>query len=163
MKRFMRSVVTATSMAITLMVAQAAAAAPSLQLIDLGTLGGSYSVAIDLNAHGQVVGTSGLAAGGSHAFLWENGTLTDLGTLGGDSLAVAVNEGGQVIGRSMTGSGEHAFLWEDGQMTSLGVLEPEDRYSRALAVNDAGTRTVGLERAVLVARHDHTFSRVNEV
>jgi probable HAF family extracellular repeat protein len=48
-----------------------------------------------------------------HAFLWENGAMTDLGTLGGNySVAVVINERGQVVGYSLTASGEeHAFLW----------------------------------------------------
>src|SRR5256885_3668160 len=52
---------------------------------DLGTLGGQYSRAYDVNPAGQVVGWSANASGVNHAFLWENGTMTDLGTLGGTS------------------------------------------------------------------------------
>ena len=51
---------------------------------DLGTLGGSYSYCLGINARGQVVGESVTAAGETHAFLWEAGTgMQDLGTLGG--------------------------------------------------------------------------------
>ena len=68
--------------------------------IDLGTLGGIFSVAVAVNEQGQVVGTSQTAARESHAFLWENGVMTDLGTLGGgtDSFAQAINNSGQVAG-----------------------------------------------------------------
>ena len=45
--------------------------------------------------------------GDQHAFLWENGKMTDLGTLGGEeSEAVAVNDRGQVIGWAETKKGD---------------------------------------------------------
>jgi probable HAF family extracellular repeat protein len=92
-------------------------------LTDLGVVGiwNSY----DVNEAGQVVGTSVNAAGQSRAFLWDDGVLTDLGTLGGDSSwAGGLNDAGQVVGHSRVAPGSSAtemFLWEDGVMTSLGV------------------------------------------
>src|SRR5215467_1771693 len=72
--------------------------------VDLGTLGGSYSVATAVNANGQVIGFSYLAGDmAQHAFLWTAAGLTpvDLGTLGGtSSVATAVNANGRVIGYS---------------------------------------------------------------
>jgi probable HAF family extracellular repeat protein len=65
-------------------------------MTDLGTLGG-FSGAEAINAAGQVVGWSDDVLGRQHAFLWEDGTMTDLGTLGGDGsaaneLRVVVNQ-----------------------------------------------------------------------
>jgi probable HAF family extracellular repeat protein len=88
-------------------------------ITDLGGLSGtSLANVIALNNLGQAVGTSA-----NHAFLWENGTMTDLGTLGGSlSAANAINDKGQVVGESTTASGEkHAFLWNHGVMKDLGV------------------------------------------
>src|SRR6266567_1160672 len=88
-------------------------------ITSLGGLSGSpFANVTDLSNFGQVVGTSA-----NHAFLWENGAMTDLGTLGGSlSAANAINDKGQIVGESTTASGEkHAFLWENGVMKDLGV------------------------------------------
>jgi len=66
--------------------------------------------------------------------------LTILGTLGGGySHALGINEAGQVVGVSITGSGSyHALITgSNGQgMTDLGTLGGRD--SRAHGINDAG-------------------------
>jgi probable HAF family extracellular repeat protein len=130
-------------------------------MTDLGTLGGSEAVASAINNHGQVVGGSGTSycaynSDGEwicawHAFLWEAGTIIDLGTLwkvpdddpdnvkyNTYSSAHAINEGGEIVGLSKTASGEyHAFLWKNGKMTDLGTLEGcSETYP--LAINERG-------------------------
>lgn len=85
----------------------------------LGTLpGGDTSSAADINDRGQVVGNSETVAGEDirHAFLWEDGEMTDLRTLpgGGTSIATAINDRGQIVGSSETaseGGYYHAVLW----------------------------------------------------
>lgn len=68
--------------------------------------------------------------------------LTIIETLGGDSSSASdINEGGQIVGSSLTSDGfpySHAFLWESGEMTDLGPL-PEDSVSSARSINDDGT------------------------
>ncbi len=109
----------------------------SAAMIDLGTLG-THSHALAINEKGQVVGFFETRfpngeAGPFHAFLWENGTLIDIGSLGGGStVAYAINNRGQVVGRS----GTRAFLWEDGIMRDLGTLGGS--FSLAQAINDKG-------------------------
>lgn len=104
------------------------------QIMDLGTLGGNESAAIGMNDKGQVIGValntisdpiSFFGATQAHAFLWQNGTMQDLGTLGGpDSFGQYVNNRGQVAGFSYTSAPPTVdpFLWDHGTMTDLGTL-----------------------------------------
>jgi probable HAF family extracellular repeat protein len=112
------------------------------QVVDLGTFGGHWSLGLTLNDKGEVVGLASNAVpdplslflGGTQtrAFLWRDGVLQDLGTLGGgDAEALSVNHRGQVAGISYTNSTPngttgiptvHPFLWERGRMIDLGTL-----------------------------------------
>ena len=106
-------------------------------LNDLGALPG------DNSSGANWISNSGLVAGFSetvdidplfgvrslHAVLWNNGQLTDLGTMGGGrtSDAFAVNSRGQVAGAAFNAAGhQHPFLWENGVMHDLGTLGGPD-------------------------------------
>jgi probable HAF family extracellular repeat protein len=107
-------------------------------ITDLGTLGGTSSVAYDINDTGEIVGESTNAAGARRAFLIQGGkSMIDLGTLGGaEAYARRINNNGQVVGSAMTVDGAwHAFLWSQGVMTDLGSL---GFSSEALGINDKG-------------------------
>ena len=108
--------------------------------IDLGTLGGFYSVAYAVNDNGMVVGESTLPGNQiSRAFVWTPTIgMIDLGSLGGNSLADLVNENGMVAGRSFpTGNIEHGFVWtQTGGMVDLGTLGGSS--STPVAINNNG-------------------------
>lgn len=112
-----------------------ASGATQYTITDLGTLpGASRSRAQDINNQGQVVGFSYTAVPiSSSAFLWEDGVMLNLGTLGGSAGAYGINESGQVVGRGYS----HAFLWDDGVMTDLGAFAGTD-HSRAYDINASG-------------------------
>jgi len=95
--------------------------------------------AFGINDSGQVVGYSRTATGESHAFLWTDGVMKDLGTLGGtNSVAFGINDSGQVVGYSITATGEtHPFLWTDGVMQDLGTLG-EAYFIGGLGINNPG-------------------------
>ena len=107
---------------------------------NLGTLpGGRVSFAYAISDAGQVVGYSFDSSRTYHAFLWQAGTMTDLGNLGVAyyTVAWAINDAGQAVGGSSPDYGaEHAFLWSGGGMQDLGTLGGS--ASEARAINDAG-------------------------
>jgi len=126
------------------------------KLIDIGALGGAVSYIAgnetghrQLNNRGIVAGTADISTPDpnvanpdlclnpdcflSHAFQWQNGVLTDLGTLAGfDNFSGAnvINERGWIAGSSQTGDldpvtgglAQHAVLWKDGEIIDLGTL-----------------------------------------
>jgi probable HAF family extracellular repeat protein len=110
---------------------------------DLGTLGGSYSFARDINASGQVTGESTNLKGETRAFIWKGAELIDLGTWKTHkfSMANGMNNHGQVVGysRSSTNAGAtKAILWEaDGTVIVLPNLSGMS-YAQGSEINDAG-------------------------
>jgi probable HAF family extracellular repeat protein len=107
---------------------------------EIGTLGGTSSVANSVNNAGQVAGYSTLAGNAvNHAFLYSNGVLTDIGTIGGTgAFGQSINNSGQVAGYSNIAgdSAFHAFLFTSGAPSDVGTLG--GTASVGLAVNDAG-------------------------
>ncbi|HWW13546.1 MAG TPA: hypothetical protein VN310_02695 [Candidatus Dormibacteraeota bacterium] len=115
---------------------------------DLGTLGGPDAFAYAINRFGQIAGQSYTNSSPNpdtgiptvDPFLWTNGKMIDLGTLGGTiGYTVWLNDWAQVVGISNLAGDQtfHGFLWNHGMLTDL---LPTSGGSDSLAVwiNDLG-------------------------
>ncbi len=107
------------------------------RMFDL-SLGGSVGGAGMINSRGQAIGDS-LIAGDSedHAFLWSDGKVHDLGTLGGTfSQPTGLTEMTHISGVSTPAGDQvvHAVLWKNGSIHDLGTVD-EDGCSWAWGLN----------------------------
>jgi probable HAF family extracellular repeat protein len=58
----------------------------------------------------QIAGVSDTASDYSHAVMWSNDTMTDLGTFGLDPVGETINNHGVIVGQSSLG----AWIWSGG-------------------------------------------------
>ena len=121
----------------TIASAAAVAAEELFTVKDLGTLGGTFSVAEGINEQNEVVGFSDLSTGDYQAFLWRPGHgMRSLGTLGGhNSFAQSINDRSEVVGGSERpgSSVTRAFLWsEAGGVRGLGTLGGRNSFANAI-------------------------------
>ena len=112
-------------------------------LLDLGGLGESGVYPYAINGTGEIAGWCyTLPNDYPHAFSYSDGTMRDLGTLGGnpqaqDSFAFGINDGGQIVGASWdSGGNTRAFLDSNGTMQDLATLG--GTTAGATAVNGGG-------------------------
>jgi len=135
---------------------------------DLGTLGGSFSYGMAINARNHVVGYSTINKVDSrvHAFLFDGNVMKDLGSLAGttsttledQSVALGINSSSQVVGYSyLPGINPNtdpavqpgaspvqqvAFVWSLGVMRDLnkliGTATKTYHLNSATAINDKG-------------------------
>ena len=96
---------------------------------------------LNIPGYGFAINSSGQIAGGyiknvneMDAFVWTNGTLKNLGTLGGYwTAATAINNKGEVTGTGANATGAfHAFFDAGSQMVDLGTLGGSNSYGAGI-------------------------------
>jgi probable HAF family extracellular repeat protein len=112
---------------------------------------GVPAAAFNINNKSQVVGRilvpDPKEGGVAHAFLWQEGLLTDLGVPSGDdnSEAMSLNNHGQIVGDSGVGFIEsyiqdRALLWDNGVRADLNALIPPDSRYHLIVAFDVNAR-----------------------
>jgi probable HAF family extracellular repeat protein len=101
-----------------------------VSVADLGTLGGTQSVAMAINTYSEIVGGADTADGKEHAFLFADRKMYDLGL----GQANAINDDREVVGQTDT---PVAFLW-DGEVHDLnGMIAANDPLRGKVHLTDA--------------------------
>ncbi len=128
---------------------------------------GFRSWGLGINNFGQVVGWSP-DDGRIRAFLWADGSMYNLGTIGdepnGNSIAQAINDSSAIVGVSPLRLdpetvATHAFLSIDGEMTDLGTLGDPINLSWATAIGSGAGHVVGETESA--DGHFHAFLWTN--
>jgi probable HAF family extracellular repeat protein len=137
---------------------------PRYTVIDLGTLGGTYSLAGGISNSGWVEGYSTLHDGDEHPSAWRNGAIIDLRTLGGPNgwAGWRPSDSGEIGGAAETSTpdphGEdycgygtylecRPFIWRDGRMTPLPTLGGNN--GEVDGVNNLGRFGGGVENTTI--------------
>lgn len=125
------------------------------QVVDLGPF-----IPRSINDSGQMAGSVLATFSTEHAFLYDQGRLQDLGTLGGSrSFAWSMNRIGGVVGVAATSGGQQrAFLYRDRLMRDLGTLGGPT--SIAYDINDAG-QVVGVAQTAAGEYHAFIWTDAN--
>jgi probable HAF family extracellular repeat protein len=126
------------------------------KLLDLGTLGGNESGSVGVNSSGAVTGIANNSIDDAfsffgnqqtRAFLWRNGAMRDLGTLGGpDAFAQVINARGEIAGFSYTSNTAgplgvppvDPFLWDPASNKMIDLGGNGGTVGTIWGLNDAG-------------------------
>jgi probable HAF family extracellular repeat protein len=109
------------------------------QMRALGTFGGAESAAFGINRSNQISGYAQTSSR-DHAFIYRNGSMTDLGAAlpnnMGNSYGYGINDAGHVVGAGYNNnwSSWRAFYYDGTNTTDLGTFGGQN--SAALAINN---------------------------
>lgn len=113
-------------------VSTAASALPQYRLTDVSIPNYSYSSSYGLNNNGQVlIYTNG------RGYIWKDYKQTQVGTLGGYTALMDINDSGIAVGTSSNSSNQNrAFMWDGTNLVDLGSLSVSS--SCAWGINEKG-------------------------
>ncbi|MDQ2946264.1 MAG: HAF repeat-containing protein, partial [Acidobacteriota bacterium] len=108
-------------------------AATTYSVVNLGSLGGSSSVAYHINDAGVVVGWSQTTLNDSHAFSSTGSSPQDLNqAAASNSFAYGNNGSGQIVGTSYINGQTHGTMWSTSGVSDLGA------GTSAMSINASG-------------------------
>ncbi len=166
MRRILASFHKAVGLALLLSLSALGTAQSTYTLSELPALGGTVGAADSINDKGWIAGYANISGDRTeHAVLWMNGTMIDLGTLGGPNSSIgfpAKNSKGALVGFSQTAASDplhegwnyfcgpsgskplcqgknlvtRGFVWQNGAMTMLSSLG--GNISEAFGINNSG-------------------------
>src|SRR5438477_12192820 len=116
----------------------ASAAAPSYLITEIETLENYPGGLGGITERGAVVGTLSNDDDDSIAFLWQNGSIHEIGRLSRDQgilIILGINRREEVVG-DFNGTNNRAFFWQAGTAQCLGTLGGS--HAVAYGVNDHG-------------------------
>jgi probable HAF family extracellular repeat protein len=155
------SLVTATTMPVALNAQSSNSQPPHYKIVDLGTLGGSFSIPFDISNSGRVAGAATTPEEFEHAVYWEGGQIHDVGALQGFGSGINSQADGRSghellgilseisatdpLSEDFCGFGSplvcSAGLWRDGVMSPLPTFGGTN--SAVMTINSRG-QAVGL-------------------
>lgn len=143
--RFRRNLIVATLASV--LSAGLAVGAPRYVATPLGTLGGGFTWGAAINADGDVTGSSQLASGVWHPFVYSAGRLRDVDPEGGNGgVGFGINTRGQVTGCAARPDGSrYPFVLEDGLIVDMQAASGDSNLACGAAINEAGV-VVGSRR-----------------
>jgi probable HAF family extracellular repeat protein len=114
---------------------------------DLGSMGGSSTVAFGINGSGTAVGWGETLTGDLGAFSSNGGSMQHFAGLSGatDTSAYGINSSGTIVGTSFVNGQPHGEIWNGSQSTDLGA------GIYATGINDSGAVIGGNGHAFLLA------------
>lgn len=123
-----------------------------------GLPGAVTTSAGSINDVGQIVGSSRMVDGSYRAFIWEQGTTTDLRGIGGYTQPHGINNAGTVVGvtNDRFAPDSRAFVWS--RAAGLRLLFRDPQGSGCFGINEAGDMVgfVG-ENAFVHGPNGYTF------